>query len=167
MLWSQYPQLYYSVLAELELKTDAFFTIFSRIICSSNVLQLEIISNTYGKNKSGSGHYGSFHKFGLQANLDLRNPNLSFLNRTMFDLRKILVVNLKNGNRKKNVFRLICKLRFFLNQFQHGNTIKNHLQHHLWIDLYASFSKMGGILYNTVQLLKMCGSYSDAMSVTD
>ena len=66
VLLSQYPQLYYSVLAELELKTDAFFTIFSRIICSSNVLQLEIISVTYGKNKSGSGHYGSFHKFGLQ-----------------------------------------------------------------------------------------------------
>jgi hypothetical protein len=60
------------VLVELELKTDAFFTIFSRIICSSNVLQLEIISVTYGKNKSGSGHYGSFHKFGLQVIQQLR-----------------------------------------------------------------------------------------------
>ena len=79
VLWFQYPQLYYSVLAELELKTDAFFTIFSRIICSSNVLQLEIISVTYGKNKSGSGHYGSFHKFGLQVIQQLRGPNLTQL----------------------------------------------------------------------------------------
>ena len=67
------------MLAELELKTDAFFTIFSRIICSSNVLQLGIISVTYGKNKYGSGHYGSFHKFGLQVIQQLRRPNLTQL----------------------------------------------------------------------------------------
>ena len=40
------------------------------------------------------------------------NPNLSIPNRTMFDLRKIYVVNLKNGSRKKNVScRWICNFK--------------------------------------------------------
>ena len=37
----------------------------------------------------------------LQSNLDLRNPIYPFLNRTMFDLRKIYGINLKNGRQKK------------------------------------------------------------------
>ena len=48
----------------------------------------------------------------LQANLDLRNSNLSWLNLTMFDLRKICV-----REQKTNVlYRWICKLRSFLNR---------------------------------------------------
>ena len=41
------------------------------------------------------------NSYELQANLDLRNPDLSFLYQAMFDLRKIYVVNLKNGRRGK------------------------------------------------------------------
>ena len=37
----------------------------------------------------------------VQANLDLRNPIFPFLNRELFDLRKIYVVNLKTGRPKK------------------------------------------------------------------
>ena len=34
---------------------------------------------------------------GVQANLDLRNPIFSFLNKELFDLRKICVMNLKTS----------------------------------------------------------------------
>ena len=37
----------------------------------------------------------------IQANLNLRHPNFSFLNRTMFDLGKIYMVILKIGSREK------------------------------------------------------------------
>ena len=37
----------------------------------------------------------------VQANLDLRNSTFPFLNRVMFDLRKIYVLNLKTGRPKK------------------------------------------------------------------
>ena len=50
----------------------------------------------------------------LQANLELRTPTFSFLNRDMFDLRKIYELNLKTG--RLNKCRWICKLRSFLNR---------------------------------------------------
>ena len=37
----------------------------------------------------------------VQANLDLRNSIFPFLNRELFDLRKIYVLNLKTGRPKK------------------------------------------------------------------
>ena len=50
------------------------------------------------------------------------------LNRTMFDLRKIYVVNLKNGSRKKNVScRWICnfKVEAFLKSRFHCTTLRD------------------------------------------
>ena len=53
----------------------------------------------------------------LQANLDLRNSNLSWLNLIVFDFRKIYVANLKKREQKTNVlYWWICKLRSFLNR---------------------------------------------------
>ena len=40
-------------------------------------------------------------QYEIQANLDLRNPIFHFLNRELFDLRNIYVVNLKTGCSKK------------------------------------------------------------------
>ena len=37
----------------------------------------------------------------VQANLNLRNPIVPFLNRELFDLRNISVVDLKTGHLKK------------------------------------------------------------------
>ena len=42
-----------------------------------------------------------FCSLAIQANLDLRNSIFPFLNRELFDLRKIYVLNLKTGRPKK------------------------------------------------------------------
>ena len=58
-----------------------------------------------------------FYQFKLnhiQANLYLRNPFFSFLNRELFDLRNIYVVDLKTGC-TKNVCRLNFQIEICLN----------------------------------------------------
>ena len=53
----------------------------------------------------------------LQANLDLNISIFPLINRVMFYLRKIYVLNLKTDRPKKNALcRWICKLRSFLNR---------------------------------------------------
>ena len=48
----------------------------------------------------------SVFTFTVQAILNLRNPNLSFLNQTMFDFRKLYEVNIKDGSRKQMSYSL-------------------------------------------------------------
>ena len=45
-----------------------------------------------------------FIQFLIQANLDLRNPMFSFLNRQLVDLTKIYVLNLKTDRLKKKSY---------------------------------------------------------------
>ena len=50
----------------------------------------------------------------LQVNLDLRDSIFSFLNRELFDLRKIYVVNLKTGCPKKCLMQVNLQVEIFL-----------------------------------------------------